>query len=178
MFFNLKSSFELFIFNVVVYAIMQLLRLVVDQHLPKSHTDLDRKIFQSYTWEDKGNFYDKYFKVSKWKDYLPSINFTAGFSKRHIVENSSAYFEQFIREMNMSESNHIRSILSTLVFAIWNPLNMFLLVMALSVLIQAPFIIIQRYNRPRMVAILESVKIREAKDDGEGGFGQSASVIG
>ena len=150
MFFNLESSFELFLFNAVVYAILQILRIVIDHYLPTSHTDLDKKHFQSFAWEENGNFYDRHFKVSKWKDYLPSIDFTAGFSKRHIIANNSAYFEQFIREMNMAESHHVRSIISTLIFFIWNPLNMFLLVLTLSILVQAPFIIIQRYNRPRM----------------------------
>ena len=158
---NWESSITLFIFNVIVYALIQYLRVFIDPYLPESWFSPKQKYYKCYAWEDNGKFYDRVFKVSKWKDYLPTVNSSTNFNKKKITGRGVDYFEQFLQEINMAESHHIRSILTTLVFALWNPSGMFIFFFMLSAAAQLPFIIIQRYNRPRMQKVVYDLRVRE-----------------
>lgn len=164
MLFSIASGWELFWFDVIVYAVLQILRIFIDYILPKRWFTTDRPWFATYKWEDGGKFYEKYFRVNCWKDFLPAVNSLNNFDKRHLKSLDAEYLEQFVFETRLGESHHVRSIVETLFFALWNPPGLFLLVFTLSFLIQAPFIIIQRYNRPRLLRLIEINKKRVGRN--------------
>ncbi len=161
--FSVSSSWELFFINFFIYSFIQVVRIVVDYFLPKSWTDPSRKWFQVHKWEDQGRFYERHFRITSWKDRLPNINSLNNFDKTHLLSHSPEYLEAFVREINLGESHHVRSICTTLIFALWNPPGMFLLVFLLSFLIQVPFIMIHRYNRPRLLRLLGLSRARQRR---------------
>lgn len=160
MFTDLESSYELLMFNVLAYTAIQIARIFYDAYIPKAWLDPDLKLFHSYAWEDNGRIYERLFHISRWKDYLPTVSSPTHFDKTHFTSLDEDYIKQFIWELNMAESHHLRSIITCLVFALWNPLDMFLFVFTVNVLIHLPFIMIQRYNRPRLRHILSEVQTR------------------
>ncbi len=161
MFFSISSGWELFWLDVFIYIVQQIARVFIDYLLPKSWSDSSRWWFQCFAWEDGGKFYEKYFKVSYWKDFLPVVNGLNEVDKSHLQSLEPEYLESFIHDINLGESNHVRSIIMTGIFIIWNPPGMFFLIFTLSFLGHLPFIIIQRYNRPRMQRLLRINRKRQ-----------------
>ncbi len=154
MFFSITTGWELFWLDVFIYIVQQVARVFIDYLLPKTWYDSSLWWFQCFAWEDGGNFYKKHFKVEAWKDFLPVVAGLTEVDKSHLESQDPDYLESFIYDINVSESNHVRAILMTSIFIIWNPPGMFLLIFTLSLLGHLPFIIIQRYNRPRMQRLL------------------------
>ena len=93
----------------------------------------------------------KTLKVKGWKDHLPTYD-PASFSLR---ENT---LEQIVYNSCVSEAVHDTIILFSfvpLLFAlIWGAFPVFLITSVLSGLFDSLFVIIQRYNRPRLIRIL------------------------
>ena len=116
----------------------------------KKHINYKQKWFQERNFEK--NLY-KILKVKKWKDKSLTYNPESFSLKEHSLE-------EIANTMAKSEVDHwINEVisLSTLLFAIpWNSLFWAFLISAIAAMIfDSQFIIIQRYNRPRIVRILE-----------------------
>ena len=98
----------------------------------------------------EGKLY-KTLKVKSWKDHMPTYD-PASFSLR---ENS---LEQIVHTSCVSEAVHEVIILLSfvpLLFAIlWGELPVFLITSLLAALFDSCFVIMQRYNRPRLQRIL------------------------
>ena len=96
-------------------------------------------------------------RVKRWKDYMPTYD-PASFSLR---DNT---LEQIVDNSCVSETVHEVIILFSfvpLLFALhWGAFPVFLITSVLSALFDGCFVIMQRYNRPRLIRILEK---KEAK---------------
>jgi len=71
-------------------------------------------------------------------------------SKRTVARDLA----RFVAETRRAEYGHWLAIACTPVFALWNPPVGLALMAAYSLLVNVPFIAIQRYNRPRAQRIL------------------------
>lgn len=97
----------------------------------------------------------KLLKTKKWKDktftYNPELFSVKEYSLEDIANTmSKAELDHWI--------NHIIS-LSTLLFAlIWSEFWIFLITAVLAIAFDSQFIVIQRYNRPRIVKLIERNK--------------------
>ena len=80
--------------------------------------------------------------------------FRGGFEKRKADTRSINYLETFARETCRAELVHWVIILLLPLFFVWNPPLGVLIMLPLVVVLNLPFIMIQRYNRPRLVKIL------------------------
>lgn len=115
--------------------------------------------YHEFKFEQGGKFYEKHFKISLWKDKVPQFSEIVhkGFSKDHLTGVSKKYLGRFYLETIRAEfchrvliliapvfyhlnTNHTWGIVSTILFALGN----------------LPFIMIQRYNRPRIKKIMSS----------------------
>ena len=117
------------------------------------------KINYKQTWFKERKFEKKLYKllqVKKWKGkaltYNPELFSLKDYSLQEIANTmSKAETDHWINEIIS---------LSTLLFAIaWGEIWIFLITAIAAMLFDAQFIVIQRYNRPRIVKILEKRKI-------------------
>lgn len=124
--------------------------------VPRSFFHSLRPRYKSFKFENNGLFYDKYLKISKWKDKMPKFSaiMHKGFSMEAVEKLSPEYLEIFIDETIRSEFCHIFLILSSPVFYIVN--DTFAWGTAMTAAFAAGnflFIMIQRYNRPRLMRV-------------------------
>ena len=99
-------------------------------------------------------------KVSRWKDALPQFNML--FDKSTIGNISAEHIQAFIRETCKAEIVHLSiavlGFLSLLFPVTLNDMEYFPLYLCIAVFIalcQLPFVLIQRYNRPRLLRLLK-----------------------
>ena len=151
---GIPFSWSLFFIDVLVYAAVQTLRIGTDMLLPRCWINPDSSYYKSRRWEQDGAVYQKYLNIRRWKDKLPAVNSLNHFSKKSLKGASPEYLRQFIVETCRGESHHVRSIIETLLFIIWNPPLLFGVIFILSCMGHIPFIIIPRYNRPRLRKML------------------------
>ena len=124
------------------------------------------KIFEKYIYYNQWWFKEKKFekklykilKVKNWKSHALTYN-PEMFS---LKDNS---LEQIAKTMTKSELDHwINEIisLSTILFAIpWGAFWVFLISAIVAMIFDSQFIIIQRYNRPRVLKIINKEKEKE-----------------
>ena len=91
-------------------------------------------------------------RVQRWKDRLPEAGalFAGGIDKRRLPTS----VETFVRETRRAELAHWWALMAAPVFALWNPLSGVVLMVTYGLAVNAPFIVIQRYNRHRAQRLL------------------------
>lgn len=124
----------------------------------KKHINYKQKWFQEKKFEKK--LY-KVLKVKEWKGKALTYNPESFSLKEHSLE-------EIANTMAKSEVDHwINEVisLSTVLFAIpWGMFWLFLVTAIAAMIFDSQFIIIQRYNRPRIVKILEKESRKEEKE--------------
>lgn len=108
-------------------------------------------------FEIGGGWYRRHLHIHRWKDRLPEAGalFAGGVSKRQLPSYDAAGLELFVRETRRAELTHWWAMACAPLFVLWNPPLAAGLLVAYGVGVNAPFIVIQRYNRFRTQAILE-----------------------
>jgi hypothetical protein len=125
------------------------MRLVVGAVVPRCiHNPMNRRWFRLKDFEPR--LYDM-LRVKQWKDHMPTYD-PASFSLRH---NS---LEQIVHNSCVSEAVHeviiLFSFLPILFTFFWGALPVFLITSVLSAAFDSCFVMMQRYNRPRLLRIL------------------------
>lgn len=99
----------------------------------------------------------RFLRVRKWKERVLTYDPDAYDVKKHTLE-------ELANTMAKSETDHwVNELLSlsTLLFAlVWGELWIFLLSAVLAMAFDAQFIVVQRYNRPRVLKLIERKKKR------------------
>jgi len=99
----------------------------------------------------------KAIRIAKWKDRLPEWGKILGFEKKNLNKDLQAqYLDRFILETCYAEVGHLGMALLGFACIAVNPNSYFLMALIcalVNVVIQIPFILIQRYNRPRLLRI-------------------------
>lgn len=114
-------------------------------------------IYKERRWERQGRFYEEDLMVRKWKDLLPDWGgiFRGGFSKGALRSSSGDYLKRFAEETCRGEIVHWAAMLTGPVTLLWNPLWGAAVMTAYGVLANLPCIIVQRYNRIRILKLLD-----------------------
>jgi glycosyl-4,4'-diaponeurosporenoate acyltransferase len=91
--------------------------------------------------------------IKRWKDRLPEAGalFRGGVSKRHVRRST---VERFVVETRRAELGHWLAMLGGPVSVLWNPLAGDIAMVAYGVLVNAPFVAVQRYNRARALRVI------------------------
>lgn len=115
-------------------------------------------------FEDRGRWYRRRLRIHRWKDRLPEAGavFEGGVSKRELPALDAEGLELFVRETRRAELGHWWALWCSPLFVLWNPPVAAVLLGAYGVLVNLPFIAIQRYNRFRTQALLERVSRRRS----------------
>lgn len=120
-------------------------------------------MYRCRKWESEGKIYQKIFKVRSWKKYLPDAGalLKGGYVKRHLQTLSKEGLQRFLVESCRAELSHILAILPFWVFGLFAPPRVILFMFICSIAMNLPCIITQRYNRPRIVRLLQDVERSE-----------------
>jgi glycosyl-4,4'-diaponeurosporenoate acyltransferase len=115
----------------------------------------DGRLLRLRAFETGGRWYRRRLRVDRWKDSLPEAGdlFRGGISKRHLPAYDDAGLQVFARETRRAEMAHWWAMCCGPLFVLWNPPLAAGLLVAYGVVANVPFIVIQRYNRARIVAL-------------------------
>jgi len=95
-------------------------------------------------------------RIHAWKDHLPEAGkfFSLHpFDKSHLTRFDRDYLARFILETCRAELAHVLPFLFYPLCLLWNPWPANLIMFLYAVLANVPFILIQRYNRARLLAL-------------------------
>ena len=152
---------------VALFAVNAVVALFVRYVMPKRFFNPELKIHKVYKWEIK--FFKK-ININKWKDLVPEAGrVLVGFDKRK-VENKEdeTYVNKFISETIYAETMHFWSIIfAGFVFFI-SPSLILTVVLPqffVNLIINLLPVMIQRYNRPRLMIALERIKRLKNKNN-------------
>jgi glycosyl-4,4'-diaponeurosporenoate acyltransferase len=127
--------------------------------------------FKIRGWEQDGRFWQTAFRVKSWKSRLPDGALIAGhgFAKRSLKTADPAYLRRFILESRRAEFAHALSIPPACLFFLWNPVIAGWLMIVYALAANAPCLIAQRYNRPRLQKLLAMIEhnkeTKQVKED-------------
>lgn len=120
--------------------------------------------FRSHPFERDGQIYEKVFKVKRWKHLLPDgggLWKERGYKKRHLEDLSEENLERFLLESCRAELTHWLALSFFWVFGFFLSAPATGLMLIIALLGNLPCIIPQRYNRPRILRLLERTRSRQ-----------------
>jgi glycosyl-4,4'-diaponeurosporenoate acyltransferase len=146
--------------NLILFFIFSILITVLSFAFPPRLLNPRSRWLSCKVWEENGAIYQRLFKVRKWKDSLPELAdfIKKPFKKKKIQTFDASYLETYVVETCRAELTHLFIIISAFLFPLWATPSVSLSILLLSIVLNAPFIIIQRYNRPRIIQILARSK--------------------
>lgn len=157
-----------FIYCLLYLVIESLLIFILGRLFPRKMLYYNKFPFKSFKFEDNGKIYEK-LKVKKWKTMLPDASVIVNkiipkkhiekiFPTKRIKTNDQSKVEILVKETCIAESNHFWvSVLGFGCCFIWKN-GGGLIVSLIYVIHNIPYIIIQRYNRPRMVRVINNFR--------------------
>lgn len=147
-----------FLFCILYLVVMSVVVFLVGRFFPRKWIKEEKFPFKSFKFEKQGKIYEK-LKIKKWKTRLPDASLILNkiFRKRMPVKRirdlkkSSA--NVLVKETCVAEATHFwAGILGFLCVKIWKSAGGYI-ISAAYFLLNVPFILIQRYNRPRLLKV-------------------------
>lgn len=142
--------------NICIFIFLSVVNTVISLKIPVSYFNCKKWQFRERAFEKSGNIYQHIFKVKSWKGHMPELgDFVKSiFPKKQIIKLSREYLSRFALETCRAEFTHWCIIFSSLIFNLWNGAAMSIFMIILAIVLNFPYIVIQRYNRPRILTIL------------------------
>lgn len=140
--------------------VFQLSGAMVGLAIPDSWYAKDRKMFSQKKFERDGEFYEKYMLIKKWKKYLPDGGV---YKKKHLTDFTEENLQKFLIESKRAEMSHILGFIPFILFIIFTPWYVWIILFFYDLLVNFPCLIAQRYNRPRVERLLAKIKSRGEK---------------
>jgi glycosyl-4,4'-diaponeurosporenoate acyltransferase len=124
--------------------------------LPRARLAHDGPLTRLRPWERQGRAYER-FGIRRWKDRVPELGaaFRGGVSKRALGGHDTATLAGFAAETRRAELVHWAIPLVTPVFVLWNPPGLLAAMVAYAVVANLPCLVIQRYNRGRVLRVVD-----------------------
>jgi len=117
-------------------------------------------IYQVRSWVERGDIYQRLFRVKSWKKKLPdgASLFKRGFKKKIIKNKKLMYLEKYLEETCRAETSHWILLSIAPLFFLWNPVWAGYVNVAYALIANLPCIITQRYNRPHFIKLVNRNK--------------------
>jgi glycosyl-4,4'-diaponeurosporenoate acyltransferase len=131
--------------------------------LPDRLFDPYRFLWRAHRWERDGRVYESVVHVKRWKHLLPDgggIFSSRGYQKRRLKDHSEENLRRFLIESARGELTHWLGILPFWVFGLFAPPYIIWIMLAYALAVNLPCIIAQRYNRPRVSALLSRLQFK------------------
>lgn len=152
---------------VIPVGVIGILAHVIGEALPRRWFDASRFPYRAYAFERNGRFYEA-LGIRKWKNVLPDKSRIAPGTYRKAIrgsaqQHSAAHMERLLQETCVAECVHwaLLVISPILLFTMESPAAY--IMTPLYGLSNLPYIMIQRYNRPRL-AVLSARMQRKAQE--------------
>ena len=144
--------------NVAAWALVHAASGYYVHRLPLGRLEHDGWLLRPRRWERDGRTYQRVLRIRGWKDHLPEAGafFSGGVSKRALTGSLVGGLPRFVAETRRAERGHWLALAAGPLFALWNPPSGLGLMVAYGVVVNAPFIAVQRYNRLRAMALKRS----------------------
>ncbi|MBU5627941.1 hypothetical protein KQI82_13600 [Oscillibacter sp. MSJ-2] len=132
------------------------------ESLPRDRFHYDRFPYRSYSWEENGKFYTR-LKIEKWKDRLPDKSrFVKSTVRKKLGgDRSAAHLLRLVQETCVAELTHWLLLVVSPVMLVTMEPPLSIWAAALYGISNLPFIMIQRYNRPRLARLYQTARRRE-----------------
>lgn len=149
-----------FLLNLLTFFFISVIITYLSNKMPDRFYSRDSWLLREREWEKRGEFYQRVFRVKLWKKLLPELSdiVKSVFPKKRIKEYTREYLQKYIFESCKSEVTHWCIILSALLFFLWSEFEPAMMILLLAIILNLPYIIIQRYNRPRIMGMVESIE--------------------
>lgn len=154
------------LYAVIYIAVLGILSHFVGQALPRARFSAESFPYRTADWENGGRVYEK-LGIKHWKDALPDMSriMPDMVKKKLTGQNREQGMDVLIAETCVAECVHWALILLSLgIFFFWRGAWAVVFWLVYNLLGNLPFIIIQRYNRPRLVMLEQRRKRRAAKE--------------
>lgn len=136
----------------------------VGEALPRKWFKFDRFPYKQFNFEKSGKLY-KFLRVRLWKDKVPDMSkiMKDMLPKKVSFSANSAELYALAKETCVAEAVHgVLGVLFLFIYFFFkNTLGVILSLIA--VILNLPFIIIQRYNRPKILSLASRLYERECK---------------
>lgn len=141
--------------NLLLIILWHLIVLFLCMHLNPCFFNPERSIYSIRSWETDGNFYINILKIKKWKDKLPQFVTKNGFSKRSLNKRlNREYIERFMFETCRAEWNHFMCCMYFIISFFINTWVNAIIFSVVPIVVNLPFLFIQRFNRIRLYKLL------------------------
>lgn len=163
------------IWNLVIWATFGAVCAFVGAVLPEKWFDHDSLLAPpTAKWEQGGGIYSRVFRIHYWKDFMPDLGSMISIvmpkqkldtEVRHQEDaDEKAYLRRFVIETRRAEAVHWIILVSGFFYRIWNDSLLISGFMSLlTIVTNLPFIMIQRFNRPRLIRLLKLTGRRKTK---------------
>jgi glycosyl-4,4'-diaponeurosporenoate acyltransferase len=123
--------------------------------LPADRLATDGPLTRLRAVERDGRIYER-LRIRRWKDRLPELGdaFPGGVSKRVLRSRTSADLRRLAAETRRAELVHWAIPAIVPVFVVWNPPALTAAMVAYAVVANLPCLVVQRYNRGRLLRVL------------------------
>ena len=151
--------------SIVYVAVIGILAHYVGESLPRGLFSEYKFPYRAFKWERDGKFYNR-LNIKKWKNHLPDMSriMRDMLPKRITFDATSDNIDALIKETCVAECVHWGLIAASLgIFLFWRSGWAVLFWLVYNFSGNLPFIIIQRYNRPRLVMLEQRRQRRMAK---------------
>lgn len=161
-FYLIPEAVGQFLHFALIVLIMGSIAFVAGELLPRKNFDYTSFPYRSFKWEKNGTIYNK-LRIQKWKDRVPDMSkyVKTMFAKEIVSARDPKYTHRLILETCVAELVHYVLILLSPIFTQYMDGIYGNIASVLYVLGNLPFVLIQRYNRPRLIQLME--KQRAAK---------------
>ena len=150
--------------SVIYVAVLGVASHFIGEALPRKWFVWDRFPWRDFSWEKKGRVYDA-LRIRAWKDRVPDMSrlFKRMVPKRVGKCPKAEDVWRLVRETCVAEAVHLGlCLLSPGIWLFWRN-TVGVLLSLLFVLCNLPFMFIQRYNRPTLVALATRLEKREER---------------
>lgn len=153
------------LYAVIYIAVLGILSHFVGQALPRARFSAESFPYRTADWENGGRVYEK-LGIKHWKDALPDMSriMPDMVKKKMTGQNREQGMDVLIAETCVAECVHYWLIVLSLgIFLFWRGVWALVFWLVYNILGNVPFILIQRYNRPRLVLLEQRRRRRTAK---------------
>ena len=149
----------------IYFAVLGIASHIFGELLPRDRFHFDRHPYAPYDWEQNGNFYNKKLHIRKWRHLLPDKSQTmkSMYTKKLCNNFSSPHVCRLLQETCVAEFVHGALILCSPFVMLFSDGKTTVFCMMLFMLGNVPFIMIQRYNRPKLARLYRAALEREEK---------------
>ena len=149
-----RRNLTIVLVDAVIWVVWSVASGYIAHRLPLARLQRDQGLLRLRSWERR--FYARVLLIKRWKDHLPEGGdiFPGGYNKSHLRGRDPAALTRFAAETRRAEITHWLIMAAGPIFLLWNPWFLGLLMLAYAVIANLPCLIVQRYNRTRLLRLI------------------------